>query len=305
MRLGMRVLAPVLLLSFPIAAGAQAAKVTNVQKVAEGVWMAHTSQGSNVGWFLAGEEVVAVDSGSDKATGEAVLEKIQETAHRPVRYLVVTHAHGDHAGGAGAFAAAGAQVVCHESAAGGLAPVVAASSKTKTGLLTFSERLAFLGGARRAAVYFLGAAHSAGDIVVLLPEEKTLFSGDVVLATGAPYMQSPDVDPDGWEKILGRLAQLDVERVVPGHGNQGTRKAIADTFAYVKKINDAARIIVEENLSENLIEARLRQADAGIDASLITPELLANVRAVARAMKKKPASAPAPKAAKPPAGKKS
>jgi cyclase len=154
-------------------------------------------------------------------------------------------------------------------------------------------------------MYFLGPAHSAGDIVVFLPEEKTLFAGDVVLATGAPYMQSPDVDPEGWENILERLAQLDVEKVVPGHGALGARKAIADTYAYVKKINDAARIIVKENVNENLIEARLRQPDTGIDAALISPELLGNVRAVARALKKKPAPTPASKTAKPPSGKKS
>ncbi len=306
MRRGMRILLPVLLLFLPIAAGAQTPKVTNVQKVAEGVWMAQTSQGSNVGWFLVGEEVVAVDAGSDKATGEAVLEKIQETAHKPVRYLVVTHAHGDHGGGAGAFAAAGAEVVCHESATPGLVQIVAQSSRTKSGVLAFTDRLALLGGARRVAMYFLGPAHSAGDIVVFLPEEKTLFAGDVVLATGAPYMQSPDVDPEGWEKILERLAQLDVEKVVPGHGALGARKAIADTYAYVKKINDAARILVKENVSENLIEARLRQPDSGIDAAMITPDLLGNVRAVARALlKKKPAPTPASKPAKPPAGKKS
>ena len=298
MRHGMRILLPALLLFLPIAAGAQAPKVTDVQKVAEGVWMAQTSQSSNVGWFLVGEEVVAVDAGSDAATGQAVLEKIQETAHKPVRYLVVTHAHGDHGGGAGAFAAAGAEVVCHEGATPGLAQIVAGSSKTKSGLLTFSDRLALLGGARRVAMFFLGSAHSADDIVVFLPEEKTLFAGDVVLATGAPYMQSPDVDPEGWEKILERLAQLDVEKVVPGHGGLGARKAIADTYAYVKKINDAARIIVKENVNENLIEARLRQPDSGIEAAMISPELIGNVRAVARALKKKPAPEPASKPAK-------
>ncbi len=297
-------LVPLLLILFPIATVAQTSKVTSVQKVAEGIWMAQTSQGSNVGWFLVGDEVVVVDAGSDAETGKAVLEKIQETAHKPVRHLIVTHAHGDHGGGTGAFAAAGAEVVCHENSASGLAQIVAASSRTKSGLMAFSERLALFGGARRVAVYFLGPAHSAGDIVVLLPEEKVLFSGDIVLASGAPYMQSPDVDPTGWEQILGRLGQLDVDKVVPGHGALGTRKAIADTFAYVKKVNDVARILVQENVNEDLIEARLRQPDTGIDAAVISPQLIGNVRAVMRAQRAKPAPTPSPKPQKAPAGKK-
>jgi cyclase len=297
----MRNLVPTLLLLFPIAAGAQTPKVTNVQKVAEGVWMAQTTQGSNVGWFLVGDEVIAVDAGIDAATAQEALQKIQETAHKPVRFLIVTHAHGDHGGGAGAFAAAGAEVVCQESAATGLAPLVAPSSRSKAGLLTFSERFAMLGGARRVAVYFLGPAHSAGDIIVFLPEEKVLFSGDLVLATGAPYMQSPDVDPEGWEKVLGRIGQLEVEKVVPGHGSLGERKAIGDTYGYVKKINDLARMLVDEKVDESMIDARLHRPDSGIAAALISPDLLANVRAVVR-VKKKLAPTPAPK---PPAGKKS
>jgi len=304
MRRGMRSLVPALLLLFPIATVAQTSKVTSVQKVAEGIWMAQTSQGSNVGWFLVGDVVVAVDAGSDAETGKAVLEKIQETARKPVRYLIVTHAHGDHGAGAGAFAAAGAEVICHENSAPGLAPIVAASSRTKSGLMVFSERLALFGGARRVAVYFLGVAHSAGDIVVLLPEEKVLFSGDIVLATAAPYMQSPDVDPAGWEQILGRLGQLDVDKIVPGHGALGTRKAIADTFGYVKKVNDVARILVKEDVSETLIEARLRQPDSGIDVAVISPALIANVRAVMRAQEAKAAPTPSPKPQKAPAGKK-
>lgn len=295
---------PAFLLLLPLTCEAQSSKLTSVEKVADGVWMARTEQGSNVGWFLVGDEVVAVDAGSDAETGKAVLEKIQETASKPVRYLIVTHAHGDHGGGAGPFVAAGADVICQENSAPRLVPIVTASSRTKSSLLTFSERFALVGGARRVAVYFLGPAHSAGDIVVLLPDAKVLFSGDVALVARAPYMQSPDVDPAGWERILTRLTQLDVDKVVPGHGTLGTKKALSDTFGYVSKVNELARLFVQENVHEDLIEARLRQPDSGIDRAALSPELLANIRAVMRAQKVKPAVTPAPRPTRPPARKK-
>ncbi len=295
MRRSARSLFPALLFLLPIAAAAQVSKVTSVEKVADGTWMARTSLGSNVSWFVVGEEVIAVDAGSDAETGKAVLEKIQETAHKPVRYLIVTHAHGDHGGGAGAFAAAGAEVICHENAAPALLPIVAPSSRTKSGLLAFSERLALVGGTRRVVAYFLGPAHTAGDILVFLPDDKVLFPGDLALATAGPYMQSPDVDPAGWEKVLARLSQLDVEKIVPGHGGVGTRKAIAETLAYVKNVNDAARMLVREKVGDDQIEARLRRPDSGIDPAGITPDLLANVRAVMRVEKAKQAPAPSPK----------
>ena len=304
MRLGARVLLPALLLLLPIASEAQPSRVASVEKVADGIWMATTDQTSNVAWFVVGEEVVVVDAGTDAATAKTLLEKIQETAGKPVRYLIITHAHGDHAGGTGVFVAAGADVISSESAAPGLAPLVGAASKGKTGLLAFSERLVLFGNTRRVAIYFLGPAHTAGDIVVLLPDEKVLFSGDIVLSKRAPYMQSPDVDPKGWENTLARLAKLDIEKVVPGHGTIGARQAIADTYGYVKKVNELAHTLVLEKVSETLIEARLRRPDTELQPSAITPELIANIRAVMRWEGGKPAPTPAPRPTKAPAAKK-
>jgi cyclase len=298
MRRGARILLPALLLLFPIVSEAQPSRVTSVEKVAEGVWMATTDQTSNVGWFLLGDEVVVVDAGADAATGKALLDKIQETAGKPVRYLIITHAHGDHAGGTGVFVAAGADVICSESSAPGLAPLVGGASKGKSGLLALSERLVLFGNTRRVAIYFLGPAHSAGDIVVLLPDEKILFSGDVALSKRAPYMQSPDVDPKGWENILARLAKLDIEKVVPGHGTLGTRQAIADTYGYVKKVNDLAHTLVQEKVNETLIEARLRRPDTELESASITPDLIANIRAVMRWEIGNPAATPASKPTK-------
>jgi glyoxylase-like metal-dependent hydrolase (beta-lactamase superfamily II) len=304
MRRGARILLPAVLLLFPIVSEAQPSRVTSVEKVAEGVWMATTDQTSNVGWFLVGDQVVVVDAGADVATGKALLDKIQETAGKPIRYLIITHAHGDHAGGTGVFVAAGADVICSESSAPGLAPLIGGASKGKSGLLAFSERLVLFGNTRRVAIYFLGPAHTAGDIVVLLPDEKILFSGDVALSKRAPYMLSPDVDPRGWENILARLAKLEIEKIVPGHGTLGTRQAIADTYGYVKKVNDLAHTLVLEKVNETLIEGRLRRPDTELQSASITPELIANIRAVMRWEIGKSAVTPAPKPTKAPAAKK-
>jgi glyoxylase-like metal-dependent hydrolase (beta-lactamase superfamily II) len=305
MRRFLRSLTPVLLLLSPVVSQAQASKVTSVEKVVDGVWMAQTDQGVNAGWILVGDEVIAVDAGNDAATAKVLLEKIQETAGKPVRYLVITHAHGDHAGGASAFVAAGAQIVCSENAAAALATFAAASTRPRLSMLAFSERFAMFGPKQRVAIYFLGAAHTAGDIVVLLPDQKVLFSGDLALVKRAPYMQSPDVNPKGWENALNGLSRLDVDKVVPGHGTLGNRQAIGETLGYVKKVNELAQLMVGENVSETLIEARLRQPDTGVEAAAVTPELIANIRAVMRAEKAKPGAAPAPKPTKAPAGKKS
>jgi cyclase len=299
MKRALRDLLPVVFLLVPVVAAAQS--VGAVEKVADGVWMAPTQSGSNAAWFLVGEEVVAVDAGGDAATGKVLLDKIRETTGgKPVKYLIVTHGHADHGGGAGAFAAAGAEVICQENAAAGLAALTTPANKSKVGLIAFSERLGLFGTPRRVAVYFLGAAHTASDIFVLLPDDKILFTGDVALGKRAPYMQSPDVDPKGWENTLARLAKLDVEKIVPGHGVVAGKQAMADTYAYVKKVNDLAAMLTMEKTEETMIEARLRRPDAGLgtDGAAITPEFLANIRAAMRAEAMRPSAGAAPAPAK-------
>jgi cyclase len=285
----------------------------NVVKLAEGVWAAEMDAGANVGWFLASDGVVVVDSGNDAATAKAVLEKIAETAGKPVRYLVLTHAHGDHAGGIPTFAAAGARILCHENAAPAAASLLQApAGKTSEGVIAISDRMVFFGGARRAAVYFLGAGHTNGDLVVLLPEEKILFAGDLVMHGKLPYLQSADADPRGWEQILTRLAGLDVAKVVPGHGTVSERQAIGDTLAYVRKVNQLATDFIRTSVPDELYEMKLREPDNRITNVVVGADHIANVRAAVKlerarlekqAEKPKPASTPAP--TKPPQPRKS
>ncbi len=306
MKIRVAVLALTLVAAVPFRASAQVKLA--VQKVAEGVWAAQTEQGSNLGWVLLGDSVLAVDSGSDAATAKAVLEKIAETAGRPVRYLVITHAHGDHAGGAATFAAAGAEVICHENAAGALAALLARSAfRSSPALLGFSERMVLLGGTRRPAIYWLGPGHTAGDVIVFLPEEKVLFTGDLVLNGRLPYMQSADMDPRGWEQIIRRLAALDVEKIVPGHGGIGPRQGIADTLAYVRKVNQLATQFIETRVPDEAYPFKLRDPDNRIENVAVTDEHIANVRAVVRYEKArlgKMTASPTPAPAETPSGRK-
>ena len=278
----------------------------DVQKLGEGVWAAEADKGANVAWFVVSDGVVVVDSGNDEATARLALEKIAETTGKPVRHLVITHAHGDHANGAAVFAAAGAEIVCHENGAAAITSVLrrpgAATTKASPGVLAISDRLAFFGGSRRAAVYYLGPGHTTGDLIVLLPEDRILFAGDLVVNGRLPYLQSPDADPQGWEQILVRLTALDVEKVFPGHGKVGTRQSIADSLAYLRKVNELAKLFIQTRVPDELYDMKLREPDNRIANVSVSPDHVANVRAAVkleRARLEKPAATPGPSGAKP------
>ena len=288
------------------------------QKLAEGVWAAPTPGGANVAWFVLGDGVIAVDAGPSEEVGRALVDEIQKTTGKKPRDLVITHAHRDHAGGAAAFAAAGAQIVVAEKAAPGLlalleekargsGPAGNAPAPKPAGsplVLTVAERSLLLGNeARRAEVYYLGPGHTQGDLVVVLPADGVLISGDLAVNGVLPFLRSADVDPRGWERILTRLASLKIEKMVPGHGAIGPREGISDTFAYVHRVNEIATKFVLAKVPEAMYELELRAPENTIEHVSITPDHVANVNAVCQFEKAKrevgtegPAPAPRPTA---------
>jgi cyclase len=304
------VLAAAAALSAPLLAqapgpGPGPGKVLVVQ-VADGVWAGSPEKGANVGWFLLGDGVVAVDSGGDAASGAAILKTIAETtSNKPVRSLILTHRHADHAGGARVFAAAGARILCQEAdAAEILAFVTQAATRPddpmygKTGLRpvveSISERVILLDGVESAQVFFLGAAHTKGDLVVYLPTDKVMYVGDIATSGRMPFMQSADVDPVGWERALAALTQVPAEKVVPGHGDVGTKAMLTESLAYVHGVNKVAKKLIDAGVKDDALDAQIRSKENEVAGVPMSDAHVANVKAAMKAMRDKAAKAPTP-----------
>ena len=120
--------------------------------------------------------------------------------------------------------------------------------------VTLSERMTFHRGGREIQLHFLGRGHTGGDVVVFLPKEKIVFTGDL-LVQGPSYMGDGFVDE--WIATLDRLKELDFELIVPGHGVPFRDRAYIDyAQAYLR---DAWNAVTELRASGvSALEAALR-----------------------------------------------
>ncbi|HSS19424.1 MAG TPA: MBL fold metallo-hydrolase [Pyrinomonadaceae bacterium] len=83
--------------------------------------------------------------------------------------------------------------------------------------ITVDERLTLHRGDRPIDILFLGRGHTSGDLVVHLPNEKIVITGDLVIYP-VPYIGNPQSHPGDWSVTLEKLIQLHATSIVPGHG---------------------------------------------------------------------------------------
>jgi glyoxylase-like metal-dependent hydrolase (beta-lactamase superfamily II) len=105
---------------------------------------------------------------------------------------------------------------------------------------TFDGELELRVGDRRVRLLEVGPAHTAGDVVVHLPDDDVVFTGDILFHGGHPIVWAGPVR--NWIAACDRLLDLDAATVVPGHGPLATPRAVRDLKGYFEYLLAEARI---------------------------------------------------------------
>jgi cyclase len=228
-----------------------------------------TGEGGNVAVYVTSEGVVLVDDMFDRNHAD-ILAQVKSVTNQPIRYVVNTHQHDDHAGGAFKMLPI-TEVIAHKNARANLAdikqPYYEDTPGTPIGLprLTFSDEFAInLGGKEVRAKYF-GRGHTNGDIIVYFPELKTIHTGDLFLARNPSRGGATQTRPAGvniyvdyaqggsfmdWTKTLDGALTLDFDTVIPGHGPISTKEDVVRFRADLETMRSRLRGLVREGKSK-------------------------------------------------------
>lgn len=189
--------------------------------------------GANAGIVVGDNGLLVVDTLTSAKEAAKLLEDVRKITPRPIRYVVNTHYHLDHAFGNCVFADIGAIIISHatcrrqvqqiqgqalETAKSfGMDDAALAGTRIVVPDMAFEKSLELdLGNCVVRLVYGGQPSHTGGSIMVLIPEQKVVFAGDILFTDFHPFMAEGDLN--GWAKTLDCLLALGAEKIIPGHG---------------------------------------------------------------------------------------
>ncbi len=242
--------------------GDTAEKAISFTEVGRDLW-AFTAEGDpNSGVVIGDDAVMIVEAQATPRLANKVIEKVRGVTDKPITHLVLTHYHAVRVLGASAYGAD--QIVMSEMARAMVVergqedwdsefqrfPRLFEGHESIPGLTwpttTFTDRMTVYLGKRRVDLMHLGRAHTAGDIVVHVPDENVMFTGDIVEYRSACYCG--DGYFGDWGDTLDAIAAYEVDAIAPGRGDalvgrEMVDKAIASTRDFLASTyRPAARV---------------------------------------------------------------
>ena len=224
---------------------------------------AYTAEGDpNTGIIIGDDSVLVLDTQATPVMAQDVIRRIREVTDKPIQYVLLTHYHAVRVLGASAYGAQ--QIIASQdtrdlivergeqdkaSEIGRFPRLFQNVESVPPGLtwptITFSGKMTLWLGSLEVQLLQLGRGHTKGDTVAWLPQQKILFSGDLVEFDATPY--AGDAYFKDWPATLDRIAALQPQQLVPGRGAAlttpeqvaagiaGTRNFIADVRASVEE----------------------------------------------------------------------
>jgi len=242
---------------------------------------------SNAGLIVDGDESLLVDTLFDAKLTRDMLSAMADASGvkaEDIGTVVNTHANGDHTHGNGLCTHA--EIIASKASAREMeaftpgmmqgfmdsAPGLGEAGQYLTSIFgafdfndvaeklptkTFSGELEIMVGNKTVQLIEVGPAHTGGDVLAWVPEDSTVFTGDILFIDGTPLMWAGPVS--NWIKACDRIIEMGADVIVPGHGPITDVTGVRRVQEYLGYIDQEAR---------KRFDAGLTVRDAALDISL-------------------------------------
>ena len=207
-------------------------------KLTESIYMLEGS-GGNIGALVGNDGIIIIDDQFAPLT-EKIKAALSKISNKPVKFVINTHFHGDHAGGNENFGGQGAIIVAHDNVRKRLSVdyLFEALKQTQKAYpyealpkVTFADSVTFHMNGETVHVFYAKNAHTDGDVIIHFKGSNIFHTGDVFVRYGFPFIdQGAGGSIDGMIKAIEYLISItnDQSKIIPGHGAMSTKKDLID-----------------------------------------------------------------------------
>lgn len=251
-----------------------------------------TSYGTNCVGIIGDDAAVLVDPLIAPAHARLVEAALREKTAVPVRFVVLTHHHTDHALGAAYFAEQGAVLVSHRVCRERMAaehPGLIETRQATPALrelfadatsslpeVTFDEGLVLYLDGGEIEVWHPGWGHTPGDAFLYLPDARVAICGDLVFHQYHANIE--DASPDGLRQGLRALRALDADVFIPGHGPVGGPELLDRQAQYLDAVAEMTAGTGAGDTDEAEVAGKIAAAFPDYRLAMVIPAAVRRLR---------------------------
>ena len=223
---------------------------------------AYTAEGDpNTGIVIGDDAVMVIDTQATPVMAQDVIRRIREVTDKPIKYVLLSHYHAVRVLGASAYQPE--HIIASQdtydlivergeqdkaSEIGRFPRLFQNVESVPPGMtwptITFTGKMTLWMGRLEVQILQLGRGHTKGDTVVWLPQDRVLFSGDLVEFDATPY--AGDAYFQDWPQTLDNIAALKPAKLVPGRGaalqtTEQVAAGLAGTRAFVSELYESVK----------------------------------------------------------------
>tara|TARA_B100001123_G_scaffold344650_1_gene391739 strand:- start:313 stop:1161 length:849 start_codon:yes stop_codon:yes gene_type:complete len=239
-----------ILVAATVVAIGQQPETLSITPVKEGLYYIN-GVGGNVGVRVTSAGVILIDDKFPRNVDE-IKSRVRDVTSQPIRFIINTHHHGDHAGGNVGFVDE-AEIIAHENARNNM---VRGSQEGQPRIVYTDQTALHLGGVEVRA-HHLGRGHTNGDSVVYFPDLQTIHAGDLLHGT-APFIDYANGGSSkAWVDTLDSMLDLDFDTAIPGHGGVMTRSDVEAFRNQFVLVRDRMQELIASGMEKDEVATRI------------------------------------------------
>jgi cyclase len=237
----------------------------SVKQLKPDVYWTQGGAGGNTGIIIGKDGVIVIDAKTTAASAKDMLAQIAKITPKPVTTVILTHSDGDHVNGLAAFPS-GLTIISQENCKKEMQASVGSRNPAPQDRLpnktVATKENVTINGVKLNLLHYANA-HTSGDLMVYLPEQKIVFTGDII-ATNQPYTlihAEKNGSSEGWIQTVKGLTGLNADTYVPGHGDLQTKAEVQQRLTKVQARREEIKKLVAQGKSLDQVKQALGETD--------------------------------------------